>query len=372
MKVVFWASAAFLAYTYFGYPLWLWVRSAWMRRPVGRRDVLPPVSVIMAVHNEEAALPRKLRNVAAFDYPPDRLQIVVVSDGSTDATNAILQRNCTERIQVVICRQNRGKAAALNEAFAIATGEVLVFTDARQRFEADTIRKLVANFADARVGCVSGELLLGDNDAFPHGTGLGLYWQLEKQIRRLEGTTGSMVGVTGAVYAARRNLVDRLPVGTILDDVLVPMRIARQGYRIVWESEARAWDESPGDRKYEFRRKVRTLVGNYQLMKLAPWLLTPENPLLFEFVSHKLLRLAGPLLLLTMLVSSMALNTGTYRWAMVLQLAFYSLAAVAIAMPKFSLLRRVADAALTFLVLNTAAAVAFAYFIMGKKRVWTR
>ena len=371
LKLLFWISAALLAYAYAGYPLWLWLRMHWALRPVKQAPILPTVSVIMAVHNEAGALPAKLTNLTTLNYPPECYEVIVVSDGSTDTTNQILASYTNDKLRTVNCAEHRGKAAALNAAIAVAQGEIVVFTDARQSVECDAIRKLVRNFADPGVGCVSGNLNLGEPGTST-GKGLGLYWRIEKSIRQAEAATGSMVGTTGALYATRRNLLTAIPEGTLLDDVYIPMNVVRQGKRAVFETEAIAWDELDKQSTREFQRKIRTLVGNYQLVRLAPWLITKRNPILFEFVSHKVLRLFGPLMLLGMFLSSLLLPGSFYKSAMVLQAVFYLTALVALMRSRPALLGRVSDAAFTFVMLNTAALVALLYFVTGKKEVWTR
>jgi biofilm PGA synthesis N-glycosyltransferase PgaC len=371
MMAVFWISVVLLVYTYAGYPLWVWLRARWRLRPVARAAVFPSVSVVMAVHNEAPVLADKLRNLSSLDYPSERYEIVVISDGSTDGTNQILASAANDKLRVLMSPENRGKAAALNEAVAVAKGEIVVFTDARQWIDADAIRHLVANFADPSVGCVSGNLSLG-KPGNSIGKGVGLYWQIEKQIRRSEAATGSMVGTTGALYAVRRKLLVSIPKATVLDDVYIPMYVVRQHKRVVFEPSALAWDDPPNESGWEFRRKVRTLLGNYQLIRLAPWLVTPKNPLLFEFMSHKMLRLLGPFLLSALLVSSLLLPGPFYRTALAIQAAFYLLALAALIKSRPRRLGRIADVAFTFVMLNTAALVALLYFVSGKRQVWTR
>ncbi|MGH9355917.1 MAG: glycosyltransferase, partial [Terriglobia bacterium] len=217
MNYVFWASLGFIAYTYAGYLVVLVVRSRWHRCPVRAEPIAPRVTIIVAVHNEAAALPQKLENLLALDYPADRLEIVAVSDGSTDGTNAILHGRGDTRLRILILSHHRGKAVALNEAMRAAGGEIIVFTDARQLVERQALKHLVANFADPSVGCVSGELMLGDPAGAQSAQGLGLYWRFEKLIRRCESQSGSVVGATGALYAARKSVLAPLPEGTLLD-----------------------------------------------------------------------------------------------------------------------------------------------------------
>ena len=388
MKATFWVAAAVIFYTYFGYAAWLWIWSRLSPRPVLRGWNEPLVSIVMVVRNEEETLPRKLSNLAALDYPADRLEFVVTSDGSTDRTAQILSEASRDtRFHILLSPEPKGKACRLNEALSVATGEIAVFVDARQQIEPDALRLLLENFADPAVGCVSGELMLGDADSGEAEERMGIYWGIEKKVRVLESASGSVVGATGALYAARRSLLAPIPPDTILDDVLLPLQISRQGARVVFDGRARAWDDPDLGAEKEFRRKVRTLTGNYQLLQIAPWVLSGANPLRFRFVSHKLLRLAVPFALAALLVASAAISGPLYRAAFVLQLAFYALSLFAVSRPAVSnpalsnpalshLWRgpfaRVANAALVLIVLNTAAVVAFANFVSGRKEVWVR
>lgn len=374
MKWVFWASAVVIAYAYVGYSLLLWVRSWWSPRPVMRGTDTPMVSAVMVVRNEEAAIGPKLQNLLTLEYPAEKLEVVVVSDGSNDGTAAVLaefEKN-DYRVRTMLKPEARGKAAGLNDAIAMARGEVLLFTDARQPIEPDALRLLIENFGDPEVGAASGELMLGDPASGETGKGMGLYWRIEKKIRELESASGSVAGATGAIYCARRALLEPLPEGTILDDVLLPMQVVRRGSRVIFDARARAWDSPDLGSSREFARKVRTLSGNYQLLQLAPWLLSSENAIRFEFISHKLLRLVVPFALLALLVASLFLSAPFYRVALFAQLAFYALSLIALGGMKIGPLSRIADPARTFVVLNSAAMVAFLNFITGRKAVWIR
>ncbi|MGB8830690.1 MAG: glycosyltransferase family 2 protein [Candidatus Sulfotelmatobacter sp.] len=370
MKWIFWGAAFFIAYTYAGYAGWLWLRLAWRSRPVMRGEFTPPVSIVMVVRNEAESLEAKLQNLFSLDYPAP--QIVVVSDGSTDETEEILRRH-EARLQAVLNRTAQGKASGLNDAIKFATGEIVAFTDVRQRIEPGAVRLLASNFADPEVGCVSGELMLGDPAKGESSQGVSLYWRIEKLVRELEAASGSVVGATGALYAVRRELLATVPAETILDDVYLPMEVVRQGKRTVFDARARAWDAPNLGTEREFSRKVRTLSGNFQLVQLAPWLLTSQNPIRFEFVSHKLLRLLVPCALAVLLLSSLVLRGPFYRSVLILQIAFYALSVLALCrMLKAGMLSRIADAAGTFVLLNGAALVALANFIAGRRVAWTR
>lgn len=341
MKNLYWISALVVAYVYVGYPLLLeaWARS---RRRFSTAVVPltegtePPVSIVIAARDEAARLGARLDNLLSQDYPAGRREIVVVSDGSADETAEVLARY-RGRVRALLLPKPVGKAAALNAGVEAAAHDLLVFADARQRFAPDALRRLVEPFADPRVGGASGELLI---DAEPNGVpgegaspvaeGVGLYWHYEKWLRRRESEVGSLLGATGAVYALRRAAWRPLPEGTLLDDVLAPMRAVLHGYRVVFAPDAKAYDRSAPDAATEHRRKVRTLAGNFQLLRLEPRLLVPVvNPVWLQFVSHKLGRLVVPYGLAAFLVSNVALaDQGVlYAASLTLQVAFYVLAA---------------------------------------------
>lgn len=373
MKVAFWSSAGLVFYVYLGYAVWLWVESRVRPWPLRRGPFFPFVSVVMVVRDEEKTLARKLQNLAALNYPQDRVEFVVVSDGSRDATEGILSEAAKDpRCYTLVFAERKGKASRLNDGLAVAKGEIVLFCDARQEIESDALRLLTENFAEETVGCVSGELMLGDPASGEAEKGMGIYWRVEKKIREMESASGSVVGATGALYAARRALLVPVPPDMILDDVFLPLHVARQGARVLFDGRARAWDTPDLGAGREFRRKVRTLTGNYQLIQIAPWVLSGMNPLRFRFISHKLLRLVVPFALATMLGTSLALSQPFYRVVFFAQLFFYGLSLLALTGARLGPVARVANAALTLIVLNTAAVVAFANFVSGRKEVWAR
>jgi len=302
--LVFTVSALGLAHVFVGYPLWVLALARWRPRPVRQRAWTPRVTAVLAVHDGAAHVQAKLANLLALDYPPGLLDIVVACDGCRDDSAARCRQAGDARVRVLEFDTRRGKAACLNDAVAAARGEVLLMTDVRQRLEPDALRRLVAGLGDPDVGAVGGQLRLFDAQT-GFARGIDAYWRYETLIRTSESRSGSAVGVSGALYAMRRELFRPLPPGTVLDDVLVPMQVAAAGRRVVYEPMAVAWDGTSQQPREEQRRKIRTLAGNYQLIQLAPWLLLPwRNPLWFRFVSHKLLRLLAPWLLLALAFSS--------------------------------------------------------------------
>ena len=327
--VVFWLSLLTLAYICVGYPVLARIRAALRPRTRVRAPIEPTVTIIVAAHNESDRVERRLRNLLSLDYPADRLQIIFGSDGSTDDT--VEQARKFESAGVVVREfaHRRGKPALMNALVPRASGEIVVFADARQRFDRMALRALVANFADPGVGVVSGHLIMtAGADAEIGGEGAAMYWHYEKLIRSTESRGGSTVGATGAIYAIRKSLFEPIPVDTILDDVLIPVRIARRGYQVVFEPSAKAFDIAPPNARGELVRKVRTIGGTFQLFARERWLLHPKlNPLWFETVSHKALRLTMPLLLGALLVSTlMLLDWWPYQVALAGQAAFYAAA----------------------------------------------
>ncbi|NYF90947.1 glycosyltransferase family 2 protein [Tunturiibacter empetritectus] len=367
MKFIFWICLALTGYAYFGYAVLLSICVYLRKQSIRKADYTPGVSIIMAARNEEVNLPSKLENLRMLNYPKEQFEIVVASDGSTDRTAEILLEQ-SPPVVAILLEESGGKARALNAAVSRARGEILVFLDARQSLELNAISELACCFADPTVGAVSGELLLENSGVHSH-EGLGIYWKIEKMVRKLESASGSVVGVTGAIYAIRRELYVAIPPGAILDDVFVPMNVARQGKRVVFEPAAIARDRFFNEKGKEFSRKVRTLTGNYQLLQLAPWLLSPSNPLLFRFVSHKLLRLLIPIFLPLMLVASGVVGGPFYGAIFWLQVLFYVAAACGSLIPSAKRFKPVGIAS-TFVMLNAAAALAFFNFAAGRKKVW--
>jgi biofilm PGA synthesis N-glycosyltransferase PgaC len=328
-KVFFWAAWICIVYVYFGYPALLMVWRRVARRPVRKEYQELTVSLVIAMHNERKNVEAKIRNCFELDYPGDKLQVIVTLDAPTDGTDEVLREYAGRGVEVVCSPVRRGKAEALNRGLAIARGEIVVFADAKQRFETRAVRELVANFADESVGAVSGELVLMDADGQEAGDGVGLYWRYEKKLRAMESDIHSVPGATGAIYAIRRELFSPLPSGAILDDVAIPMRIVLGGRRAIFDARARAYDQVTETPDEEFAKKKRTLTGNYQLIAEMPELLVPwRNPIFVQMVSHKLGRLIVPYCLVVLLVSNLFLLDGLYGFILSLQLMWYALATV--------------------------------------------
>jgi cellulose synthase/poly-beta-1,6-N-acetylglucosamine synthase-like glycosyltransferase len=371
---VFWAAVALVLYVYAGYGalLWLWARLR--PRPVRRAPIQPLVSVIVIAFNEAARIAARLENLRAQSYPADRLQIIVASDGSTDGTEVLA--SAAERVQVAAFAARRGKASVLNDVLPAARGEIVVLADARQRFNPEAITELVACFADPDVGAVSGRLtLVPEGSSGAAGAGAAMYWNLETRIRWWESLIDSSVGATGAIYAIRRELFEPLAPDTLLDDVVIPMRIARAGRRVVLALGALAVDEVAVTSRQEYARKVRTIAGTFQLFARERWLLNPaRNRLWLQTVSHKGLRLILPGLYATLLVTNVMLAASPFYLGLLTgQAVFYGAAIAGCPWPMRRRRVPVLVVPYTICLLSWATVVGFLRYVTHGQRVtWDR
>lgn len=340
-------------------------------RPWTAAPITPSVSVVLAVHNGVLLLPRKIQHLTGLDYA-NVAEIIVVSDGSTDGTAELLARQQHPRLMAIVLEEHCGKAVAVNAGIAASTGELVLFVDIRPEIAPGSVQQLVGNFADEKVGCVSGNLKLrhDGHDATSAAIG-GLYWRYEQWIRTCEAVFDSPVGVYGGFYAIRRKLAVRQPNGIILDDMFQPLSIVRQGYRSVVDPDASVFDTWPKKVEGEFHRKVRTLAGNFQLFQLAPWTLTPQNRVLFQLISHKIMRLIVPYLMILLLVSTVALSPASTAVAAfaVFQTLGWTIAIVGLRY-KIPVLHRIAAPASALLVLNAAAVVGLYRYFFTHGQLW--
>ena len=367
-------SAALVIYTFAGYPLAV---AAWARarpRPVRRGAAQPPVTVVVVAHDEAARIGAKLASCLAQNYPADRLRVLVVSDGSTDDTAARVRAVRDPRVRLLDMPVRRGKPACLNDAVAAVDTDLVVFTDARQMLHPDAVRHLVENFADPAVGAVSGELVFQPEGATDFAQGVDAYWRYEKFIRRREALVHSVPGATGALYAIRREAFRPIAEDTILDDVAIPMQVVRAGRRVVFDERALAFDHAAATPQQERTRKLRTLAGNVQLLVRMPWVLVPgADPIVWQFLSHKVLRLIAPFGLVGVLAGSAALAAQSRFAAVVFaaQVLFYALPVAGRVVPGVARWR-ITRLSRAFLHLNAWAALALpVYLVRRRPHLWT-
>lgn len=359
----------FCAYTMFGYPLLLAFHARLRHRDVRKAPKQATVSVILPVHNGERFIGTKLESILALDYPPELVEILVISDGSTDATHEIVRSFATRGNLDLIVMPRAGKAAALNAGMERATGEIFFFTDVRQELSRKSLANLVECFADPEVGAASGELIIRDGRGTEEAS-VGLYWKYEKWIRKSLSRVDSVLGATGCIYAMRADLATPMPEGTLVDDMFLPLAAFFQGYRVILDESALAYDY-PTQLASEFRRKVRTLAGVYQVIGQYPQLLTWHNRMWIHFFSHKLARLLMPWAMLAAFFAAVALPAPWNTWAVMSQFAGYGLAALNLVMPDGALPKRLTAPAFTFVVLMAASLCAVSIFFVPAGSLWS-
>lgn len=328
---VFWLSAALVVYVYFGYPLLLFlVKSLTGGRTVRHSDELPPVTLVISAFNEEGVIEKKIQNSLALDYPRELLQILVVSDASTDRTDDIVRAFADDGVNLLRMSERGGKTLGLNAAVEASNGEVVVFSDANAMYKGDSIRMLVRNFTDTEVGAVVGESTYVDPSSQAEQSE-SAYWRYETAIKAAESSLGSTVGGDGAIYAIRKDLYRPMSADA-LSDFVNPCQIVEQGYRCLYEPSAVSIEEAAGSFEKEYRRKVRIVNRAWRATMTMTQLL---NPLRFgffaiQFISHKLLRWLVPLILIVVITSNAyLLHSGLfYVMAFWAQVAFYILAFV--------------------------------------------
>jgi poly-beta-1,6-N-acetyl-D-glucosamine synthase len=380
MEALFWTLLSFIFYTYLGYPLVLCIESLFIKHPVstGHTENPPRVSVVIAARNEEKNIERRIRNIMNQNYPKEKLELLIISDGSADATDDIVKAVITETarsrkgfLKIHSHKPSFGKPFCINTGVVAATGDIVVFADCRQRFADNAIKELVKNFVDQKIGCVSGELVFEETPGSSIQAEMGAYWNFEKWVRKLESKTGSVPGATGAIYAIRKNLFHPLPEQTLLDDVLTPLRISMQGYRSIFDSGAIAYDTVSKNLHLEKKRKVRTLAGNWQLLNLEPILLNPfKNLLWFRFLSHKILRLLIPYCLITLLSLIFFLQD---LYAILLLIAFFLfflIASLPLLTGYFKIISKFTKIFRVIILLNYFALLAPLKLILTPKKLW--
>lgn len=371
MLVWFAISLAALLYIYALYPIALALlvrlRGA---TPVRKQSLTPTITVVVSAFNEAAVIARKLENTLALDYPTDRLRVVVVSDASTDGTDAIVRAVHDERVHLVRMARRRGKTAGLNHVLPTLETDLVVFTDANVMYERLALRQLAANFADPQVGCVTGETRYLESGRSAADTGERTYWSYETRIKALESALGSTVGGDGAIYAIRRALWRTLPDDAI-SDFLNPIQIVLSGWRAVFEPGAVCFEETAGATGIEYRRRVRIVSRSWRAVFQARGALNPMHGGLFTWclVSHKVLRwFSGVFIAIAIATSARAGFSAAMAAPATAGATTLALVALAVAAPP---LRRLTGIAIYFCVVYTASLVGIAKGSIGQvSGVW--
>jgi cellulose synthase/poly-beta-1,6-N-acetylglucosamine synthase-like glycosyltransferase len=375
IEILFWAAVALVVYAYVGYPILALLLSRFLPRPVRQAAITPRISLIIAAHNEERDIAAKLENTLALDYPAERLEIIVASDCSTDATNEIVAGFASRGVQLYRQTEHLGKTIAQHGAVKQATGEVLVFSDATTHYQPAALRQIVRSFADPEVGCVAGQLVYVDGAETVVGSGCRSYWNYEKLLKQSESQLGSLIGVSGCLYAVRRSSYARL-TPDLIDDFVVATEIHLRGLRTVYEPAAIALEHTNQRSRDEFRMRVRVITQTLTALQRYRAVLNPRRHGLFawQLLSHKALRYAVPLLLLVVLASNywLAGQSEFYRLTLWAQAALYGVALLGWLAEGARL--RLGPLALPyyFVLANLAVLVALIKYLSGESHtVWT-
>ena len=361
------AAVSLIIYVVAIYPVLLGIISSRMEKPIRKDSTLRAVSIVMAVRNGEKFIERKLRSILGLNYPRELMQIIVVSDGSGDGTDAIARSFESEGVHVIRVPPG-GKCAALNAGVSAATNEILVFTDVRQTLDPDCLRNVIASFGEPSVGAVSAELHIRSGQSEDERD-TGLYWKYEVWIRKGMSRLGSTFGCNGPFYALRRSLWTPIPADILLDDVWLPLTAVFKGFRLVLEPTARAWD-FPTALDSEFRRKVRTQAGLYQILRVMPEVLSSRNPMRFHFLSGKFGRVLIPYCLIILAAATFGLPAALRIPIACLQIAFYSIAVIDLLLPSGFPLKRFTSPVRTFVVLSAAALFGVKVYFVPPRTLW--
>jgi len=370
---VFWMALALLFYVYAGYPLLLLIIASVRRRRRAALDFVPSISVLIAAYNEAGSIAKKLEQTLALDYPPDKIEIIVLSDGSTDGTDQIVSGFADPRVRLLAIPGRHGKTYAQNVGAGEAKGEVLIFSDATTVYHPMALRFLAANYADPTVGAVSGRYQYFDRDGnSPTGTGVIAFWNYENLIKRLQSRISTISGCCGCIYSVRRAAYTVLDPG-IISDLVQPLWAIQKGYRVVFEDRALAYEETTRTSQEEFKMRVRVVTRGIRGLLSVPDLLNPLRYgwVSFQLVSHKIARWLVPVFLVLLLAGSLMLaNTGGYRYVLAVQLAFYLFAAITAVLPLHRLWKPL-GIPLFFCTLNMAALKSMLEVLRGRTyAVW--
>ena len=371
IEVVFWSAVLTIAYTYALFPLLLWVRAKVRPQPIVEGDVTSSVSMVICAYNEAESIRAKLENTLALDYPRGSLQVIVASDGSDDATNSIVEE-FADRGVLLLALPRKGKIPTLNAAVGVATGDVLVFSDASNIYAQDAIRRLVRPLADPAVGCVAGDQrYTGGSETGASADGERAYWSVDRKLKEWGSTAGSATSATGAIYAIRRALFRPVPPG-VTDDFVISTRAVAAGYRLVFAGEAAAYERVAAKSGVEFRRKVRVITRGLNGLIAVRVLLDPRRYGFYslQLFTHKFLRRFVGVPILILLPTSLLLwDSGSfYRLCAAAQVAFYG-AAICGGLCERAGIRvpKVAGMPFYFCMVNAAALLGFWNVLRGRQ-----
>ena len=376
MEYLFWGSCFLIAYTYAGYPLLTMLLSVLVNNEVKSGNYEPVVSIVISAYNEEKDIEEKLKNTQALHYSHNKLEIIVASDGSTDRTDEIVKQYATNNTSVPVILHRvegrLGKTAAQNSAVRIARGEIVVFSDAASLYDAEAVRAIVRNYADPTVGAVSGRYSYINKKGASVGFATILFWNIENFIKSRQTRIKTVTGCCGCIYSVRKNLYTELPP-TIISDLVEPLTILKKGYRIVFESNAQAVEETTEKPKQEFKMRIRVIVRGMNGLLYMRSLLNPlKHPFVaFQLISHKVLRWLVPLFCIIVFFTSFALaGSGVlYMSLFIMQCLFYLFALLGLILEKRGFRWKLLYLPMYFTIVNAASLISLFKVFKGENIV---
>ena len=374
--VLFWIYIFFCVYTYAIYTLvLLFVRFISRKNYKIDSAYMPTISMIISAHDEEGIILEKIENCKRLNYPKNRLEILIGSDGSTDNTVKLISEDNTENIKIFDFKERRGKVSILKDLVRQAKGEILIFSDANTIYQPDAPKQLVKHFIDKRIGCVCGRLKLKSPNGCEEGEYESLYWKYESFIKNIEGELGVLLGANGGIYAIRKELFHDIPPDTIVEDFVIPMKILEKGRKVIYEKDALAFEESSKTISDERKRKIRIGAGAYQALLLTlPMLNIFKGFSSFAYWSHKVIRWLVPFFMIAILITNILLaDIPLYKYLLIGQALFYFGAVIGYLMSKVRIHNRLCSLLYYFVAMNLSLLLGFFRFVSGSQQVtWKR
>jgi poly-beta-1,6-N-acetyl-D-glucosamine synthase len=372
--IIFWVSIFAVGYTFGGYLVVMTVLSRWIRRPIARQPITPTVSLIISAYNEEKVIAEKIENAFQVDYPREQMEIIIVADGSTDRTVEIVRSYEARGVRLVFQPQRRGKIDAMNRAAPFASGEVLVFSDADAMMEPQSVRRLIANFADPKVACVGGIKKIREASSV-QAKGESAYWRYEAYLKRLDSEINTAIGAIGELFAIRRELWRPMETDLLIEDFVLTMKLVERGWRVVYEPGAVTWENASSSLQAEWIRRVRMAAGGFQAIGRLKGMLNPLRGFSsFQYISHKVLRWLSPFfMILAFLANWGLLHSPFYRWLLIGQIAFYLLSLVGYGLLRKGIRFWFVQIPFYFSFANAASLAGFWRYIRGTQPVtWAK
>jgi len=375
-KIVFWISFFIIFYAYAGYFIFLALSAFFFRREtICDNQFTPFVSMVIAAYNEEKIIEQKLKNSLEIDYPENKIEFIIGSDGSTDKTNEIVEKYENNRIKFFSYKERKGKVSLINRIMEKANGEIIVFSDANTIYEKDAVKEIVSCFTDNSVGGVCGELILKKYKEQATSDEIK-YWKYENRLKHLESKFNTVIGATGGIYAIRKNLYDKLPESRfITHDFFTSMNVVKKGFRVVYNKNARAYELSSPSIKGEFVRKVRIAFHNFNGISYISELLNPvKGKVAFQLWSHKILRWFLPFIFLLNLISvCMLFSIGFYKLIVYIYILYFILALFGFILDRFKKYVSVLSVPYYLFTVNFALVVGFIRYIFKlDKNIWKK